>query len=109
MGIIADRIERAARSGREFTADTIREQLPPATRAAIEGDRTTLGNAFQSAMKHEVIEKVGYTLSQSPARKSGVIRTWRGVPKPKAAKPAKQAPDADPWEQLPMFDTGDAA
>ena len=65
-------VRRLALSGCEFTADTVRVEVPIASNA--------VGAAFRHAAREGSIEQVGYVPSQAPSRHGAIIRLWRGSP-----------------------------
>ena len=64
-----------AASGLKFTVEDIRHAMRPAPSGSC------YGNAFQAARKAGIITCAGYTESNTPSRKNGVIRTWVGARK----------------------------
>ena len=53
-----------------FTADDLRDRVPPAPHPSL------VGNAFKAARLAGVIRPMGYDMSRSPSRKFGVVRVW---------------------------------
>lgn len=74
---IARVIDQFAATGEPFSADNVRDALPPDVieRAA----PNVLPGVFRARCHSGVIEQVGYTTSNRPARHHGVLRTWRGT------------------------------
>lgn len=66
-------IARAAATGREFSANDIREHLPAGVRTQAIGPR------FAHARRRGVIEAVGYVTSTDPGTHAHQVRQWRGV------------------------------
>jgi hypothetical protein len=77
--IVADRIDRAASTGREFTANDIRAQLPDETLAWIDSNRSVFGNCFLSAKSRGTIRRTGWRISDRHQSHNRTVTTWEGV------------------------------
>lgn len=68
-------LEVLAHSGHDFTADDLIAEvgLPVAS------SKNAVGPLFGTAAKQGLIRKVGYRISERPARRGGVVAIWRGA------------------------------
>ncbi|WP_017599218.1 hypothetical protein [Nocardiopsis lucentensis] len=66
-------IARAAATGHPFSANDIREHLPPGVRGG------AIGARFAHARRRGVITAVGYVTSTDPGTHAHQVRQWRGV------------------------------
>ncbi len=67
-------IRHLAALDRPFTADSVQALIPPADHPC------RMGGRFHAAVRAGIIRPVGYTLSERPSRRRGVLRLYqRGV------------------------------
>ena len=78
---IADAIQALIASGRDFTAEDVREQLrdKPAVLAVMAERPNLLSAHFAGASRSGDIRPVGFTIPARASRHGSVIRVWRAA------------------------------
>lgn len=76
---VAYHLDALIRTGKDFTAESIRSCLSPYAVTTLAKHTGTLGNVIRQAYKAKRIEKVGYTPSTHEGANSRVLCVWRGV------------------------------
>ncbi|ASU81383.1 hypothetical protein CDO52_00040 [Nocardiopsis gilva YIM 90087] len=66
-------IARAAATGKPFSANDIRAQIPDDARTA------AIGARFAHARRRGVIEPIGYVTSTDPGTHAHQVRQWQGA------------------------------
>lgn len=78
---IAEAIEACAATGRDFTAEDVRDQLrdKPAVLAVMAERPNLLSAHFAGASRSGDIRPVGFTIPARASRHGSVIRVWRAA------------------------------
>lgn len=70
---VEEAIDRLAATGRPFTADDVRELIPPVDQPNL------IGACFRAASTRGEIVKLGYRQSAAPSRHANPNTVWRGI------------------------------